>query len=93
MLELPSTPWREAPWGLEEALVHAPVRGCYRLLPGVARHGFTHFLIDLAVACLRLEGAGPPRGPHDQWHRPEAFGDLALPTLTRRAIRHAGSQA
>ena len=89
MLELPSTPWRETPWSLEEALPHAPVKAAFDLLPGVARHGFTHFLIDLAVATARIGGAGPPLRPGDRWHRPEAFPGLALPTLTRRAIGHA----
>jgi A/G-specific adenine glycosylase len=92
MLELPSTPWREERWSLAEALPHAPAAADYRLLPGVARQGFTHFLIDLAVACVRVQGTGPAPGPQDQWHKPEAFGDLALPTLTRRAIRHAASR-
>ena len=93
MLELPSTPWREAPWSLEEALPHAPVAATFDLLPGVARHGFTHFLIDLAVAAARIPGDGPPPQPGDQWHQPEAFSGLALPTLTRRAIGHARGRA
>lgn len=89
MLELPSTPWREAPWALEEALGHAPLVGEFRLLPGVARHGFTHFAIDLAVAACRVPEGARSAGPEDRWHRPETFDDLALPTMTRKAIRHA----
>jgi len=92
MLELPSTPWRALPWGLEEALPHAPAPAGFRLLPGVARHGFTHFLIDLAVAVVCVPGSGPAPGPTDQWHKPEAFPDLALPTLTHRVIRHAAGR-
>jgi A/G-specific adenine glycosylase len=42
MLGLPGTPWRDTPWTEAEALPHAPCAADWRLLPGEARHGFTH---------------------------------------------------
>ena len=89
MLEVPSTPWRGAPWSLDEARRHAPVAGEWRLLPGSARHGFTHFTIELAVA--RLAGAGTRGAPAGGWYHPSRFPALALPTLTRKVIGHAGT--
>ncbi len=85
MLEVPSTPWRDVAWTLDEAMAHAPLSGSWRLLPDVVRHGFTHFTIDLKVAVLVGEttsGAGA-------WHHPDDFDALALPTMTRKVVRHA----
>src|SRR5262249_39650296 len=50
MIEIPSTAWRESPWGLDEALSAAPAPAEWSLLPGAVRHGFTHFRLELAVA-------------------------------------------
>jgi len=85
MLEVPSTPWRDEVWPLDDALSHAPVAGDWRLLPDVVRHGFTHFTIDLSVALLVAES----ETPSGAWHHPDEFERLALPTLTRKVIRHA----
>ena len=85
MLEAPSTPWRETPWELDEALAHAPARGTWTLLAGVVRHGFTHFSLDLKVATETCRGACP----EGDWRHPDRFPDLALPTLTRKVARHA----
>ena len=49
MMEIPSTPWRAEPWTLAEADNLAPARVSWCILPGKVRHGFTHFLLDLAV--------------------------------------------
>lgn len=86
MLEVPSTPWRDDVWSLDEALSHAPAAAEWRLLPGVVRHGFTHFALDFQVAAAEVsDGDGA-------WYRPETDKDLALPTMTRKIIRHARSQ-
>ncbi len=89
MLEVPGTAWRKAEWGLPEALDATPAPGDWRLLPGVVRHGFTHFTIDLKVARSgyvesKVDGA---------WHHPDRFSTLALPTLTRKVVKHVMSQS
>jgi A/G-specific adenine glycosylase len=102
MMEVPSTEWREAAWGVEEARaqapvvapVVAPVTAPWRPLPGVVRHGFTHFRLELevwaAVAAGDLEDdAGAAPGAETRWTRPEDLGAAALPTLMRKVIRHA----
>ncbi|HWB49435.1 MAG TPA: A/G-specific adenine glycosylase [Stellaceae bacterium] len=83
MIEVPSTPWRERAWEGEEALVSAPARAAWRALPGVVRHGFTHF--PLALTILAGEAESPPDG---LWARPEQFKDYALPTLTKKVVKH-----
>jgi A/G-specific adenine glycosylase len=49
------------------------------------RHLFTH--IDLTVTVERGTTAADAAG---MWVRPDRFGELALPTLTRKLLRHAG---
>lgn len=62
MLEIPGTPWREAPWTRTEALAHAPVPGLrWSARPGEARHGFTHFELRMTLLAARHD-ADPPEG-------------------------------
>jgi A/G-specific adenine glycosylase len=83
MLEIPGTPWRDAPWPRAEALPLAPLPGLrWHLLPGEAQHGFTHF--ELRMRLLRATHAGPaPEG--FAWHEREA-AVAALPSAMRRLL-------
>jgi len=86
MIEIPSTPWRATPWTLAEAVRVAPAAVEWSVLPGTVRHGFTHFLLDLAVVAGKTS--------HDAeglWSPVERFGDHALPTLMKKVARHAMS--
>jgi A/G-specific adenine glycosylase len=84
MVEIPSTPWRPAPWTLAEAAGEAPVAAEWRVLPGTIRHGFTHFQLELAIAAGRVhqEAAG-------LWSPIDKLGEHALPTLIKKLVRHA----
>jgi A/G-specific adenine glycosylase len=84
MTEIPSTPWRAAPWSFDEALDAAPAAVVWSPLPGTVRHGFTHFSLELAV----LAGTGLTDGI---WSPVERLGDHALPTLMKKIVRHATS--
>ena len=86
MIELPSTPWREAPWSMAEAVRAGPTAAHWIQLPGIVHHGFTHFRLELAL--LAGTTAEPAAGI---WARPAEFARYALPTLTKKAIRHAQS--
>ncbi|HUC60803.1 MAG TPA: A/G-specific adenine glycosylase [Alphaproteobacteria bacterium] len=55
LMELPTTEWRAEPWPRAAALEAAPVRARWRALPGVVRHTFTHFELELTVLAARLE--------------------------------------
>ncbi len=84
MIELPTTPWREAIWERLDALQHAPARTEWVALPGVVQHGFTHFRLDLAI--LAGTTAAPPEGI---WARPSEFKNYAFPTLTKKLTKYA----
>ncbi|HEX6441848.1 MAG TPA: A/G-specific adenine glycosylase [Stellaceae bacterium] len=86
MIELPATPWRGAPWSMAEAVRAGPTAARWKQLPGIVQHGFTHFRLELALL------AGTTAEPVDGiWARPTEFARYALPTLTKKAIRHAQS--
>jgi A/G-specific adenine glycosylase len=84
MLELPGTPWREAPWDEAEALFFAPVPGvAWRRVPGAARHGFTHFELEMALFAAAVPALAPPDGTEA---RPLAEAAAGMPTVMRRLL-------
>lgn len=81
MMEVPSGPWEETP----EFRDSPPVAADWTSLPGVVEHGFTHLQLELQVRAARIDGRTTLGGV---WIPLEAFGDHALPTLTRKVVRH-----
>ena len=88
MMEVPSSDWQPVPEipRLAEAVAAAPADADWRLLPGLVRHTFTHFHLELGVAAAAI-----PRGAAKAglWAPIEALGDYALPTVMRKVARHA----
>ena len=90
MMELPSTPWREAPWPAEAARVEAPLEDGWTALPGLVRHTFTHFHLELEVWAGRANGAVPETGEAEaRWVPLDGLADEALPSVMRKIVRHA----
>lgn len=92
MIEVPSSDWleRAAP-GLDAVRAQAPVEAAWRMLPGLVRHTFTHFHLELGLAAARF---GPKDG--DGWKRAEGIwvpvdrlSEHAIPTVMRKVVRHA----
>ncbi len=92
MMEIPSTDWRDAAWTLEEARAAAPMAGPWIPLPGVVRHTFTHFHLELTVLAARAPGTDE-KGADEKgvWCPVEGFRDYALPTVMKKVARHAMS--
>jgi A/G-specific adenine glycosylase len=86
MMEVPSTPWRAAPWGEAEALAQAPIATPWTELPGLVRHTFTHFHLELTVWAGR---ADPGQDTEGRWVRLDDLGGEALPSVMRKVVRHA----
>jgi A/G-specific adenine glycosylase len=82
MIEIPSTPWRAEAWTFEEAMPAAPATTEWTALPGTVRHGFTHFLLELAI----MAGRGDAEG---LWSPVDRLSEHALPTLMKKVVRHA----
>jgi A/G-specific adenine glycosylase len=84
MLELPGTPWRDTAWGTAEALELAPLQGlAWRPVPGLARHGFTHFELEMRLFTATVPAINPAEGLEA---RPLATAEAALPTVMRKLL-------
>ena len=91
MMEFPSTEWLETRPTIVAAKKAAPVRAVWRELPGLVRHTFTHFHLELTVLA---GGDGSSRGKIDGvWVPLDKLADYALPNLmtkvVRRVLKHA----
>jgi A/G-specific adenine glycosylase len=86
--ELPSSPWREGPLQVERALAHAPAAAAWRVHPATIRHGFSHFVLELALAEAMLDSAaGALDGSAAIWCPPAELDRLALPTVMKKLLR------
>lgn len=90
MMEVPTTPWRAKRWGMAEAAAHAPGRGRWRRVPGLVAHAFTHFRFEVAVMTRECRELRPKDG---RWVRPKDLARVALPTVMKKIVRHAGGAA
>ncbi len=83
--ELPSSPWREGPLAMADALEEAPLSAEWRLTERRVRHVFTHFVLELTLAeadvVADMDGLWLPPA---EWHR------LALPSVMVKLLRAAG---
>ena len=87
MIELPSTPWLASPsQAAAEVASAAPAGVAWTDVAGEVYHRFTH--IDLT--CRLLRGHPDDAAGAGIWCAPARFGELALPTLTRKLLQHAG---
>jgi A/G-specific adenine glycosylase len=84
MIELPSTPWLSDPGAAADPRWQ-PAATRLEAVPGTVRHLFTH--VDLAVTLMRGHVTS---ATEELWATPADFSALALPTLTRKLLRHAG---
>jgi len=85
LMEIPSTPWREAAWIPSEARTLSPVPAHdWRIVPGSVGHTFTHFHLEMAI----LAGHAAVDAP-GLWVRPDRLGDHALPTLMKKVVKWA----
>ncbi len=85
MMEVPSTPWREEAWQAEDVAQYAPVTTDWQAVPGTVVHVFTHFRLELTVHT----GAGDRKTKGGEiWQAPEDLGELALPTVMKKVLRH-----
>ena len=89
MIEIPSTEWRGQAWpeGPAAAARHAPAPAEWRMLPGMVRHTFTHFHLELVVASARLGTDWP--AIEGLWSPVERLGEHALPSVMKKIVRHA----
>lgn len=80
MRGLPSGGWNDAP-----SLDEAPFAADWRVLDAPVRHVFTHFSLDLSVACARV----PRLNAAGEWWPIERLAEAGLPTVFDKAAQLA----
>jgi A/G-specific adenine glycosylase len=90
MMEFPSTDWNEAPWTDDAALKYAPVEALsWRRQPGMVRHTFTHFHLELVILIGLIE---KPKAKIGTWCPVEQLSDFALPTVMKKVVNLAAGE-
>jgi A/G-specific adenine glycosylase len=90
MTEVPTSAW-SSDFDESAALESAPGFGstiCWRKLPGVVRHVFTHFPLELVV-CAAEVPAHTAAPPNARWLALADISGEALPSLMRKVVAHA----
>jgi len=91
MMEIPSTPWRDdTPWDMAELAAHQPVAAQWRPLPGLVRHTFTHFHLELRLVAGKASVNATPLG---LWVALDKLSDHALPSVMVKVVKHALAKA
>ena len=89
MTEVPGSDWTHE-FDERDALRSAPrLKGAkWRRVPGLVRHVFTHFPLELAVFVAPVARKVPaPKGM--RWHKIDGLAGEALPKVMRKVIVHA----
>jgi len=87
MTEVPGGAWTHD-FDVKDAEAAAPLPAKWRRLPGVVRHVFTHFPLELTVFTAQVpRTAKAPKGA--RWVALRDAGDEALPNVMRKVLAHA----
>jgi A/G-specific adenine glycosylase len=86
MLEAPSTEWGAAMPDVADALLKAPLQADWRRVPGVVRHSFTHFALELAL--FKAEGIAAAPADAGRWYPRPALESEAIPNVMRKLLAH-----
>jgi A/G-specific adenine glycosylase len=86
MLQPPLGQWGAAFPARTVALEEAPFIGNWLKKPGLVRHGFTHFELEMEVYVANFSRR--PNG-EGMWLRAPELRSAALPTVMRKALAHA----
>ncbi|PHZ85629.1 A/G-specific adenine glycosylase [Paremcibacter congregatus] len=86
MMEVPSTDWLESKSWDEVPAPQIPIITNWKETPGMVRHTFTHFHLELKV--IRLEFAEQIDLQEGDWFPFSRINDLALPTVMMKVIHH-----
>jgi len=91
MMEVPSSDWLNAKRDADELLHSAPIEAEWLILPGLVRHTFTHFHLELQVALAIARGR--TQASVGNFVALDALVGEALPSVMRKIVDHALTQA
>ena len=84
MIEVPSTDWLEREWTSANAKKTAPIKANWTLLPGIVRHTFTHFYLEISILAARVGDEENPKNAI--WVTPDRLDKHALPTVMKKIV-------
>jgi A/G-specific adenine glycosylase len=87
MAEPPTSAW-EPDYDPARAMLDAPLEARWKRLPGVVRHVFTHFPLELTVL-YAMVGRGTPAPDGMRWTSRAKLSDEALSSAMRKVLAHA----
>ncbi|KQO73261.1 A/G-specific adenine glycosylase [Methylobacterium sp. Leaf88] len=87
MAEPPMSPW-EPDYDPAQALLDAPLDARWRRLPGLVRHGFTHFPLELTVFVAKVALSTPPP-PGLRFTPRRDLDEEPLPGVMKKVLAHA----
>jgi A/G-specific adenine glycosylase len=87
MSEPPTSDW-SADYDLAKAMLDAPLDAGWRRQPGVVKHTFTHFPLELTVFFAKVP-AGTPAPAGSRWQPRQTLAGEALPGVMRKVLAHA----
>ena len=90
MLEVPGTEWGDKALGDAAALRKAPFPAEWHWCDGMVRHVFTHFALQLRVACTAVRGR-PLKDA--EWVPIDRLGTVALPSVMQKVAKLALASA
>lgn len=90
MAEPPTSEWRPD-YDLAQALLDAPLDARWKRLPGIVRHVFTHFPLELTVFLARV-AADTPAPDGMRFTLPAALTEEPLPGAMKKVLAHALEQ-
>jgi A/G-specific adenine glycosylase len=85
MLEPPLGPWEENFPSPTRAIKQAPFEAKWKKRPGIVRHGFTHFELEIEVYVAEFSKRPKFKG---SWVPAEKLREVALPTVMRKIVEH-----
>ena len=86
MMEVPSSEWSTLMRSSTDLMAAAPVEAGWTELPGMVRHTFTHFHLELRVVAAIAPSRAKTKGDFVPL---DALGAQALPSVMRKVIDHA----
>jgi A/G-specific adenine glycosylase len=85
MLEPPQGDWTEKFPAAAAAIKQAPFAAKWRKQPGIVRHGFTHFELEIEVYVADVAPRPKFKG---EWVPAQRLREVALPTVMRKIVEH-----
>lgn len=88
MMEVPGSAWQAGAMpDLAKVRREAPAAVRWKLLPGIVRHVFTHFELEVAVAAGKFQAG--QKSPKGVWVAVGKLDGEALPSVMKKIVRHA----